>query len=135
MQMAGLARYGADRHPPLAMQYAELKGQEPIQVVLQFGSETKNFALTPKTLRFEKGKLYKLVIANPSKTAHVVFAPEFGVAIDSISLMHGAALKQGDHRAWYFVADQAGTYDIMCLHKAHSEAGMVGKIIVSPIVS
>jgi uncharacterized cupredoxin-like copper-binding protein len=121
----------ANRHPPAEAQFAALPGQVPIQVVLQFGTETKNFALIPKTLRFEKGKLYRLVIVNPSKTAHVVSAPEFGVAVDSISLMHGVALKQGDRQAWYFVADQAGTYDIMCAHKAHAEAGMVGKIIVS----
>ena len=130
-QYAGSTGPGADRHPPAEAQFAALPGQVPIQVVLQFGTETKNFALIPKTLRFEKGKLYRLVIVNPSKTAHVVSAPEFGVAVDSISLMHGVALKQGDRQAWYFVADQAGTYDIMCAHKAHAEAGMVGKIIVS----
>jgi uncharacterized cupredoxin-like copper-binding protein len=112
------------------MQYAELTGPEPIQVVLQFGTETRNLALTPETLRFEKGKLYKLVIVNPSKTAHFVSAPEFGAAIDSISLTQGVALRQGDQQVWYFVADQAGTYDIMCGHKAHADAGMVGKIIV-----
>jgi uncharacterized cupredoxin-like copper-binding protein len=120
----------ADRHPPAAAIFAGLDKQEPIQVVLQFGTETKNFALTPKTLRLEKGKLYKLVIVNPSKTAHVVSAHEFGAAIDSISLMHGVPLKQGEKQAWYFVADQAGTYDIMCAHKAHADAGMMGKIIV-----
>jgi uncharacterized cupredoxin-like copper-binding protein len=129
-QYAGLTRYGVDRHPPLVMQYAELTGPEPIQVVLQFGTETRNFALTPETLRFEKGKLYKLVIVNPSKTAHFVSAPEFGAAIDSISLTQGVALRQGDQQVWYFVADQAGTYDIMCGHKAHADAGMMGKIIV-----
>jgi uncharacterized cupredoxin-like copper-binding protein len=120
----------ADRHPPAAAVFAGLDKQEPIQVVLQFGTETKNFALTPETLRLEKGKLYKLVIVNPSKTAHVVSAHEFGVAIDSISLMRGVALKQGEQQAWYFVADQAGTYDIMCAYKAHADAGMMGKIIV-----
>ncbi len=131
MQYAGLTRYGVDRHPPLATQYAALTGQEPIQVVLQFGTETKNFAMTPNTLRLEKDKLYELVIVNPSKTAHFVLAPEFGAAIDSISLTQGVALKQGEQQLWYFVADQAGTYDIMCGHKAHADAGMMGKIIVS----
>ncbi len=130
-QYAGLTRYGVDRHPPAEAQFAALPGQVPIQVVLQFGTETKNFALIPKTLRFEKGKLYRLVIVNPSKTAHFVSAPEFGVAVDLISLMHGVALKQGDRQAWYFVADQEGTYDIRCGIEAHAEAGMVGKIIVS----
>ncbi len=147
-QYAELTRYGVDRHPPLATQYAErrrspagrhptlatryaeLTGQEPIQVVLQFGTETKNFAMTPKALRLEKGKLYRLVIVNPSKTAHFVLAPEFGAAIDSISLTQGVALRQGDQQVWYFAADQAGTYDIRCGHEAHAKAGMVGKIIV-----
>ncbi len=131
IQGVALSGPDADRHPPLATQYAALTGQEPIQVVLQFGTETKNFALTPKTLRFEKGKLYNLVIVNPSKTAHFVSAHEFGVAIDSISLMHGVALKQDDRQGWYFVADQTGVYDIKCGHRAHAEAGMVGKINVS----
>jgi len=126
-----LTRYGADRHPPLATQYAELTGQDPIQVVLQFGTETKNFAMTPKALRLEKGKLYRLVIVNPSKTAHFVLAPEFGAAIDSIHLTQGVALRQGDQQVWYFAADQAGTYGIMCGYNAHAKAGMVGKINVS----
>ncbi len=127
---AGLTRYGVERWTPLTTQYAEPTGQEPIQVVLQFGTETKNFAMTPKVLRLEKGKLYGLVIVNPSKTAHFVLAPEFGAAIDSISLTQGVALKQGEQQVWYFVADQAGIYDIMCGHKAHADAGMMGKVIV-----
>jgi uncharacterized cupredoxin-like copper-binding protein len=128
---AGTSQNIIESTAPTATQYAALTGQEPIRVVLQFGTETKNFVLIPKTLRFEKGKLYNLVILNRSKTAHFVSAHEFGVAIDSISLMHGVALKQDDRQGWYFVADQTGTYDIMCGHKAHAEAGMVGKIIVS----
>ncbi len=128
---AGTSQNITELAAPTAIQYAELTGQEPIQMVLQFGTETKNFVLAPKTLRFEKGKLYKFVIVNPSKTAHFVYAPEFGAAIDSMSLTQRVALKQGDQQVWYFVPDQAGTYGIMCGINAHAKAGMVGKINVS----
>ncbi len=128
---AGTSQNITELAAPTAIQYAELTGQDPIRVVLQFGTETKNFAMTPKALRLEKGKLYKLVIVNPSKTAHFILAPEFGAAIDSISLTQGVALKQGDQQVWYFAADQAGTYGIMCGYNAHAKAGMVGKINVS----
>jgi hypothetical protein len=111
-QYVKLTGPSADRRAPLATQYAELTGQEPFQMVLQIGTGTENFVLIPKTLRFENGKLYKFMIVNLSKIAHFVFAPEFGAAIDSISLTQGVALKPGDQQVWYFVLDQAGTYGI-----------------------
>ena len=72
-QYAELTRYGVDRHPPLATQYAEPTGQEPIQVVLQFGTETKNFAMTPKALRLEKGKLYEARDRKPEQDRSLCF--------------------------------------------------------------
>ena len=130
-QYAELTRYGVDRHPPLATQYAELTGQEPIQMVLLVGTVNDDFALTPKTLRFEKGKQYRLLIKNPSRVTHYISAPKFGAAIGSRSLMQSVALNQNDQHLWNFVADQEGAYDIRCGIETHAEAGMVGKIIVN----
>jgi len=130
-QYAELSRYGADRHPPLATQFAGLDRQEPIQMVLRFGTENDDFALTPKTLRFEKGKQYRLLIKNPSRVTHYISAPKFGAAIGSRSLMQSVALNPNDQHLWNFVADQEGAYDIRCGIETHAEAGMVGKIIVN----
>ena len=126
-----LAGLGVDRHPPLATQYAELTGQEPIQIVLLVGTVNDDFALTPKTLRFEKGKQYRLLIKNPSRVTHYISAPKFGAAIGSRSLMQSVALNPNDQHLWNFVADQEGAYDIRCGIETHAEAGMVGKIIVN----
>ncbi len=130
-QYAGLTRYGVDRHPPLATQYAELTGQEPIQMVLRLGKGNDEFALTPKTLTFEKGKHYRLLIVNPSRVIHYISAPKFGAAIGSENLTRGVVLRPSDEHLWNFVADKEGTYDIRCLQAGHAKNGMVGKIIVS----
>ena len=122
---------GYVQDPPLAMQYAELDRREPIQVVLQFGTENDDFALTPKTLRFEKGKRYTLLIVNPSRVTHYISAPKFGASIGSRSLTQGVALKPSDQHLWYFVADQEGTYGIVCGRIGHAKSGMAGQIIVS----
>ena len=130
-QYAELSRYGADRHPPLATQFAGLDRQEPIQMVLRLGTENDDFALTPKTLRFEKGKHYRFLIVNPSRVIHYISAPEFGAAIGSRSLTQGVTLKPSDQHLWNFAADQEGTYGIVCGLTDHAKNGMVGKIIVS----
>ena len=129
--LAELTGPGLDRHPPVAPQYAELDRGEPIQMVLRLGTENDDFALTPKTLRFEKGKHYRLLIVNPSRVIHYISAQTFGAAIGSKNLTRGVALEPSDQHLWNFVADQEGTYDIRCDIETHAEAGMVGKIIVS----
>ena len=120
-----------DRHPPLVTRIAGLAMQEPIEMVLQVGTEQDDFALAPGILRFEKGKLYKLVMTSPSRITHYVSAPEFGEAIDSMRLTQGLELKPGERQVWYFAAEEAGTYRVACRLMAHAKAGMVGKFIVS----
>ena len=131
-RFAGLA---ADRHPPIAQQRptrfaGRAAGPEPIETVLQIGTEENDLALAPRMLRFEKGKLYKLVMVNSGKITHHISAPEFGAAIDSTRLLRSVELKPGDSQVWYFAADREGVYRIGCGLKAHAKAGMVGKIIV-----
>src|SRR6476646_8102200 len=47
----------------------DLSRQEPIEVSVDLGQPGQH-AFTPNHLRFETGKLYKLVLRNPSKDPH-----------------------------------------------------------------
>src|SRR5258705_13362804 len=47
----------------------DLARQEPIEVAVDLGQPGQH-AVAPNQLRFETGKLYKLVLRNPSKDPH-----------------------------------------------------------------
>ena len=47
----------------------DLSRQEPIEVTVDLGQPGRH-AFAPNQLRFETGKLYKLVLRNPSKDPH-----------------------------------------------------------------
>src|SRR5687768_12557896 len=47
----------------------DLSRQEPIEVTVELGKPGQH-VFVPSKLRFETGKLYKLVLTNPSKDPH-----------------------------------------------------------------
>lgn len=47
----------------------DLSRQEPIEVTIELGKPGQH-AFAPNKLRFETGKLYKLVLRNPSNDPH-----------------------------------------------------------------
>ncbi len=121
-------------------QAADLSKQEPIKVVVQLGTESGGLAFKPNRLRFETGKLYKLVLENPSGVKHYFSALQFASAVWTRKVetdqaeIKGAIreieLKPGGQAEWFFVPVQAGIFDFGCTIAGHSEAGMIGKITV-----
>ncbi len=129
---------------------------EPINVSLQFGTETGDMVITPNTLVFETGKLYRLVFENPSDVTHYFTPPRFGKAVKTRNVEVTGGKIQGSKRyggrnarrpspyrlteieirpggsaEWSFEPVQAGAFDFQCSAPAHANAGMAGKIVVN----
>ena len=127
-----------------------LAGQQPIEVTVDLGKPGQH-SFVPNSIKFETGKLYKLILRNPSEDPHY-FTPdaftqmiftrkvqvtqqrdgksvtlaEFKGAIREIEVYPGHAAE------WWFVPVAAGrARDLRCGivgkdHKSHAENGMVG---------
>ena len=119
---------------------ADLSKQEPVEVVVELGTKDGSHRFVPDTLTFETGKLYKLVLRNPSRAKHYFTAVRFAAAVWTRKVETGDAEIKGAIREievlpngkaeWFFVPVQAGEFDLECTIRGHAEAGMVGRITV-----
>lgn len=130
----------------------DLTRQKPIEVTVELGTTNGSMTYTPNTLTFETGRLYKLVLRNPSpqkhyftsyKLASKVFTRKVQVFYDDTRLAEiKGAIREievfpGGMAEWWFVPLQTGEFeDLHCRVKdkktgvRHSEQGMVGKIVI-----
>ena len=137
-----------------AIAAGDLSRQTPIEVTVNLGTPGKH-AFAPNQLRFETGKLYKLILRNPSEDPHYftsdaftqmiftrkvqvtqtrdgksVTLAEFKGAIREIEVYPGHAAE------WWFVPVAAGRVtDLRCGivgkdGKSHAAHGMVGEIVI-----
>lgn len=119
---------------------ADLSKQTPIEVIVTLGSDEGDLAFFPSTLSFETGKLYKLVLENPSNEKHYFSALPFAAAVWTRKVETAEAeikgaireieLKPGGRAEWFFVPVKAGTFDLSCTIPGHADAGMIGAISV-----
>jgi uncharacterized cupredoxin-like copper-binding protein len=102
----------------------------PITVV------TDEYAFKPANLTFKQGVAYRLHLDNKGKETHEFTAPDFFKAIEMRDTKPLNAdqteivVQPGQKKDFYFVAKQAGSYDLRC--SDHDWAGMVGHITISP---
>ncbi len=132
----------------------DLSRQNPIEVVVELGKPGQH-AFMPNKLRFETGKLYKLVLRNPSSDPHYFTShaftqliytrkvqvvqmrdgkpttlAEFKGAIREIEVYPGAVAE------WWFVPVATGRVtDLRCGivgadGRSHADHGMVGEIVI-----
>ena len=132
----------------------DLSRQTPIEVTVDLGKPGQHI-FAPNQLKFETGKLYKLILRNPSDDPHYftsdAFTPliytrkvqvtqaregktitlaEFKGAIREIEVYPGHAAE------WWFVPVAAGrARDLRCGivgkdGKSHADLGMVGEIVI-----
>jgi uncharacterized cupredoxin-like copper-binding protein len=93
-------------------------------------------AFKPADLSFHVGTAYRVHLENKGKETHEFTAPDFFKTIDARDPdMTGAdhteiVIQPGQKKDFYFVAKQAGSYDLRC--SDHDWAGMVGHITVTP---
>ena len=71
---------------------------EPISISVQFGTEMGDMVITPHTLVFERGTLYRLLIENPSDINHYFTPLRFGEIVKTRSVQVTGGEVQGSKR-------------------------------------
>lgn len=132
----------------------DMSRQEPIEVAVELGKPGQH-AFVPNRLRFETGKLYKLVLRNPSADPHYFTSHAFTQLIytrkvqvvqsrdgktTTLAEFKGAIREievyPGQTAEWWFVPVATGRVtDLRCGivgsdGKSHAEHGMVGEIVI-----
>jgi uncharacterized cupredoxin-like copper-binding protein len=139
---------------PQAQAAGDLSRQQPIEVVVDLGKQGEH-GFFPNKLRFETGKLYKLVLRNHSADPHYFTSHGFSQAIwtrkvqvtqmrdgklVTLAEFKGAIREievyPGHSAEWWFVPVAAGRFtDLVCGirgsdGKTHADHGMTGEIVV-----
>ena len=119
---------------------ADLSRQTPIEVTVRLGSAGGELSFSPNRLGLQAGKLYKLVLENPSEDKHYFSALRFAAAVWTRKVETAAAeikgavreieLKPGGRAEWFLVPVQAGTFGLECTIPGHAEGGMVGTLTI-----
>jgi uncharacterized cupredoxin-like copper-binding protein len=137
-----------------AIAAGDLSRQTPIEVTVALGSPGKH-EFTPKQLRFETGKLYKLILRNDSNDPHYFTSHAFSQMVwtrkvqvtqqrdgKSVTLaefkgaMREIEVYPGQSAEWWLVPVAAGrATDLRCDikgadGKTHAELGMTGEIVI-----
>ena len=132
----------------------DLSRQTPIEVTVDLGSPGKH-EFTPKQLRLETGKLYKLILRNNSNDPHYFTSHAFSQMVwtrkaqvtqqrdgKSVTLaefkgaMREIEVYPGQSAEWWLVPVAAGhAGDLRCDikgadGKTHADLGMTGEIII-----
>ena len=125
----------------------DMTGQDPIEIKVQLGGNNNALRFFPSNLEFETGRLYKLVLHNPSSMKHYfsseglsrsVFtrkAQVIGSNGNTIAEIKGVIREievyPGGTAEWWFVPVKTGSLnDLKCSIKGHAEGGMVGTITI-----
>ncbi len=118
----------------------DLSQQQPIVMRVQLGTVENELVFIPNVLTFETGKLYKLILTNPSPQAHYFSALEFAAAVWTRNVETRDVEAKGVIREievlpkgtaeWFLVPVQAGTFGLRCHRPGHHKGGMVGTITV-----
>lgn len=141
---------------PGAFAAGDLSKQDPITVRVDLGAEgVEQHRFHPDKLTFETGKLYKLVIHNPSNSKHyftsfgfaakvwtrkVQVMDDIGPGSKTIAEIKGAVREMevlpGGTTEWWFVPIATGVITDLHCHikdkdgKTHAEKGMTGMITI-----
>jgi uncharacterized cupredoxin-like copper-binding protein len=137
-----------------ALAAGDLSRQEPINVTVELGRPGQH-AFFPKELKFETGKLYKLILKNASEAPHYFTSHGFSQLIYTrkVQVVHTidgkpvtlaefkGAIREievypGHSAEWWFVPVATGRVtDLQCGirgqdGKTHAEHGMTGEIVI-----
>lgn len=127
--------------------YAEgdFTNQQPIKVTVELGTKDGKHVFKPSHLSFETGKLYRLILTNPSVTKHYFSSDKLARAVFTrkvqITNKQGKKVAEvkgtireievypGGNAEWWFVPIKTGKFDdLVCTISGHKEAGMTGSI-------
>ncbi len=129
----------------------DLTRQTPIEVTVKLGTEDNQMSFVPSELTFETGKLYKLILVNPSNIKHYFTSKKFASKVytrkvqvmqngermaEIKGIIHEIEVFPGGTTEWWFVPVATGTFkDLHCHVKgddgvSHADMGMVGTITI-----
>src|SRR5574343_88334 len=133
--------------PLAALAAGDLTRQEPVEIRVQLGNPKGDMSFTPNELSFETGKLYKVVLTNPSPVAHYFASPTLSGAVFTRKVQvngpDGKAIGEikgsvselegypGGTVEWWFVPVKTASGELKCTIAGHAEHGMVGKVNVN----
>ena len=102
----------------------DLSKQKPVTIEVRLGSRDGHLAFKPNALTVETGRLYRLVLINPSSSKHYFTALRFAAAVwtrkvqDANMEVKGAVREievlPGKRAEWFFVPVQTGVFDLRC---------------------
>ena len=151
VMMAGVA--GALVGSAAGYAAGNLAGQQPIEVTVDLGKPGQH-AFIPSSIKFETGKLYKLILRNQSDDPHYFTSHAFSQMIytrkvqvvqtrdgkiSNVAEFKGAIREievyPGHTAEWWLVPVAAGrVQDLRCGivkdGKTHADLGMVGEIVI-----
>lgn len=142
--------------PGLARAAGNLAGGDPIRVEVRLGTPEGRHVFAPDRLRFETGRLYRLVLINDSRDPHYFTSDEFAARIFTrkVQVMQRGAdgreaplaefkgtireieVYPGHAAEWWFVPVQTGRIaDLRCGivapdGRTHAAHGMRGEIVI-----
>lgn len=133
--------------PGLLYATGDMTAQTPVAMTIMLGSKDNQLKFYPSNLQFETGKLYKLVIKNPSQQKHYFTAEAFSRAVftrkvqvmsrtnKTISEIKGQIneieVYPGGTVEWWFVPIKTlRSSKLHCSIKGHTQAGMTGRISI-----
>lgn len=132
---------------PAAQAAGDLTRQDAVEVRVQLGNAKGDMVFTPGELNFETGKLYRLVLNNPSPAAHYFTSAALAGAVYTRKVQvngpDGKALGEvkgsigelevypGATVEWWFVpVKTVAAGEIKCSIAGHAEHGMTAKVTV-----
>ncbi|MBI5640450.1 MAG: biphenyl 2,3-dioxygenase [Nitrospirae bacterium] len=133
--------------PCLASGAGDLTNQQPVDITVRLGDEKDSLKFIPDTLEFETGKLYRLVLVNPSPQKHyfsseglsrAVFTRKVQInggegkpLLEVKGIIHEIEVYPKGTAEWWFVPVKTGTFnDLKCTISGHQEKGMTGRITI-----
>ena len=125
----------------------DLSRQTPVEVRMQLGDEKGVRRFFPERIELETGKLYRLILSNPSQEKHYFSSDGFAQAVFTRKVqVYGSdgnpvAEIKGHIREievlpkasteWWLVPIKTGQFgDLKCTEQGHTESGMVGQIVI-----
>lgn len=125
----------------------DLTDQTPVEVTVHLGNEKDSLRFYPNALQFETGKLYKLIIKNPSKQKHYftseglarsvftrkvqIVSAENKTLVEVKGSISEIEVYPGQTAEWWFVPVKTlQESQLRCSIKGHTEAGMTGTISI-----
>ncbi len=111
------------------------------EVKVSLGNSANELKFFPSNLEFVVGERYKLLLDNPSPQKHYFTAKDFADVswtqkveagkVEIKGAIHELELKSGGEAEWVFVPMKPGKYSLRCPIPGHTEAGMIGEIVIA----